>query len=68
MKATELTDGDKLTQLKRRLGDLKQEIDRMHMKESLMRTQVEAAREKVQQLKMEKIMKRNWNSKRRIVG
>lgn len=33
-----------------------------------MRTQVEAAREKVQNLKMEKILKKNWNSKRRVVG
>lgn len=54
--------------LRKRLGDLKQEIDKMHMKESLMRTQVEAAREKVQNLKMEKILKKNWNSKRRVVG
>jgi hypothetical protein len=39
--------GDKLTHLKARLGSLKQEINKMHMKESLMRTQVEIAREKV---------------------
>jgi len=57
-----VTGSDKLKDLKSSLSLLKQEINKMHMKESLMRTQVERARERVQTFKVERKMKANWNA------